>query len=331
MRLLTEKKGFVPMLQAMAFRNATGHLGFIQKDGDTINYFVNTDNELYSVNGTNSWKSWVQQVEGGYLSGDKETITKASIEYFLNGYCETININIVEIADVTRPGSYYPRIDRENIYFNYVNEQFLQDVRAYQNIQASLDQLFNYIEPSIANLSAYGHKIRELLILACTEVECLLVKTLLENGYQQRDRYSTNDYVKLKSILGLDRFEVKLTQYPSLKAFKPFHGWDDGNPTKTLPWYNAYNSVKHNRSDNITDANFEHLLDAMSAIHILLESQYGKDIFERWSGRTEDRSIFKTTTRPKWACNLVSSPIFTAGYDIKVSWPEKRQYFVDNK
>ncbi|HGE2360445.1 TPA: hypothetical protein ACGJRP_003481 [Pseudomonas aeruginosa] len=220
------------MLQAMAFRNATGHLGFIQKDGDTINYFVNTDNELYSVNGTNSWKSWVQQVEGGYLSGDIETITKASIEYFLNGYCETININIVEIADVTRPGSYYPRIDRENIYFNYVNEQFLQDVRAYQNIQASLDQLFNYIEPSIANLSAYGHKIRELLILACTEVECLLVKTLLENGYQQRDRYSTNDYVKLKSILGLDRFEVKLTQYPSLKAFKPFHGWDDGNPTK---------------------------------------------------------------------------------------------------
>lgn len=174
------------MLQSMAFRNATGHLGFIQKDDDAVNYFVNTENDLYSVNGANSWNSWVQQVDGGYLSGDKENLTKASIEYFLNNYAETININVVEIAEVMRPGSYYPRIDRENIYFNYVNEQFLQDVRAYQNIQSSLDQLFNYIEPSTANLSAYGHKIRELLILACTEVECLLVKTLIENGYEQK-------------------------------------------------------------------------------------------------------------------------------------------------
>lgn len=319
------------MIQTIAFRNGTGHLGFIQKDGNSISYYVNTDQELYSVSGANSWNSWIQQVEAGYLKGDKESLSVESIKFFLNNHAETISIQIVETAEVVRPGSYYPRIDRENIYFNYVDEQFLQDVRAYQNIQASLDQLFNYIEPAIANLPAYGHKIRELLILACTEVECLMVKCLIENGYAQKDRYSTNDYVKCKDLLGLERFEVKLIQYPAVKSFKPFQGWQADSPTKTLVWYNAYNSVKHNRSDNITDANLEHLLDAMSAIHILLESQYGKSIFERWSGRTEDRSIFKTTVRPKWPCNEVTAPIFTAGYDFNTTWSDKRQYFIDHK
>lgn len=319
------------MIQTIAFRNGSGHLGFIQKDGNFINYYVNTDQELYSVSGANSWHSWIQQVEAGYLKGDKELLSVESIKFFLNNHAETISIEIIEAAEVVRPGSYYPRIDRENIYFNYVDEQFLQDVRAYQNIQASLDQLFNYIEPAIANLPAYGHKIRELLILSCTEVECLMVKCLIENGYEQKDRYSTNDYVKCKDLLGLERFEVKLIRYPTVKPFKPFQGWKSDSPTKTLIWYNAYNSVKHNRSDNITDANLEHLLDAMSAIHILLESQYGKSIFERWSGRTEDRSIFTTTVRPKWPCNEVTAPIFTAGFDFNATWSDKRQYFIDHR
>lgn len=319
------------MIQTIAFRNATGHLGFVQKEGDLINYHVETDVELYSVDGANSWKSWVQQVESGYLKGDLQHLSKEAILYFLNQYASTISLDIIEMAQVDRPGSYYPRVDRENFLFDYVNEEFRQDMRAYQNIQTTLDNLFNYIEPAIANLSAYGHKIRELLILACTEVECLLVKALIENGYDERDRYSTNDYVKCKSLLGLEDFEVKLIQYSSVKSFRPFKGWDASSPTKTLLWYNAYNSVKHNRSENITDANLEHLLDAMSAIHILLESQYGKSIFERWSGRTEHRSIFKTTARPKWACSAVCVPILTAGYELDVKWPEKRLYFIDHK
>ncbi|RYE38341.1 MAG: hypothetical protein EOP48_27245, partial [Sphingobacteriales bacterium] len=135
--------------------------------------------------------------------------------------------------------------------FPITRNKFLSGV-AFINFQSASDdlnkKLFNYIEPAIANLSAYGHKIRELLILACTEVECLLVKALIENGYDERDRYSTNDYVKCKSLLGLDDFEVKLIQYSSVKSFRPFKGWDASSPTKTLLWYNAYNSVKHNRS-----------------------------------------------------------------------------------
>ncbi len=320
------------MVQLVAFRNVDGYLGFIQRDGNHVSYYVNTPVALYSISGTNSWQTWVQYIDAGHGgNADREIIGQEAIKYFLNGYQETISIDIVEMEDVQRPGSFYPRISRENILFNYVDEQFLQDVRAYQNIQYSLDGLFNYIEPSANNLSAYGHKIRELLILACTEVECLLVKTLVDNGYEQKDRYSTNDYIKCKNILGLDKFEVTLVQYPNMKVFKPFHNWNAESPTKSLPWYSAYNAVKHNRSDNITDANLEHLLDAISAIHVLLESQYGKGIFERWNSQTEDRSIYKTVTRPKWSCKEVTAPILIAGYSINAKWTDKRKYFEDYK
>ncbi|WP_456020856.1 hypothetical protein [Pseudomonas protegens] len=320
------------MVQLVAFRNVDGHLGLIQRDGNHVSYYVNTPFAHYSISGANSWQTWVQYIDAGHGgNADREVIGQEAIKYFLSGYQETISIDIVEMGDVQSPGSFYPRISRENIFFNYVSEQFLQDVRAYQNIQYSLDGLFNYIEPSANNLGVYGHKIRELLILACTEVECLLVKTLVDNGYEQKDRYSTNDYVRCKDILGLDKFEVTLVQYPSVKVFKPFYNWNAESPTKSLPWYNAYNAVKHNRSDNIKDANLEHLLDAISAIHVLLESQYGKDIFERWNSQTEDRSVYKTVTRPKWSCTEVTAPILIAGYSISAKWTEERKYFEDNK
>ncbi|MFA5978714.1 MAG: hypothetical protein WC818_10735 [Pseudomonas sp.] len=320
------------MVQLVVFRNVDGHLGFIQRDGNDISYYVNTPVALYSISGANSWQTWVQYIDAGHGgNADREIIGKEAIKYFLHGYQETISTDIVEMEDVQRPGSFYPRVSRENIFFNYVSEQFLQDVRAYQNIQYSLDGLFNYIEPSASNLSAYGHKIRELLILACTEVECLLVKTLVDNGYEQKDRYSTSDYIKCKDILGLDKFEVTLVQYPSVKVFKPFRDWKAESPTKSLPWYNAYNAVKHNRSDNITDANLEHLLDAISGIHILLESQYGKGIFERWNSQTEDRSVYKTVARPQWNCTEITAPILIAGYSIDAKWTEQRKYFEDYK
>lgn len=320
------------MVQLVVFRNIDGHLGFIQRDGNDVSYYVNTPVALYSISGANSWQTWVQYIDAGYGgNADREIIGQEAIKYFLNGYQETISIDIVEMENIQRPGSFYPRISRENIFFNYVSEQFLQDVRAYRNIQYSLDDLFNYIEPSTSNLSAYGHKIRELLILACTEVECLLIKTLVDNGYEQKERYSTNDYIKCKDILGLDKFDVALVQYPSVKVFKPFHDWKAGSPTKSLPWYNAYNAVKHNRSDNITDANLEHLLDAISAIHILLESQYGKGIFERWDSHTEDRSVYKTVARPQWNCTEITAPILIAGYSITAKWTEQRKYFEDYK
>ncbi|MFJ3370579.1 hypothetical protein [Pseudomonas sp. NPDC086251] len=84
-------------------------------------------------------------MEGGYRQGDKDSPSAASISYYLQSHAETINREVFELTTVDKPGFYFPRINRGNVGFNYVNDAFHLDVRAYRNIQASLDTLFNVL------------------------------------------------------------------------------------------------------------------------------------------------------------------------------------------
>lgn len=57
-----------------------------------------------------------------------------------------------------------------------------------------------YIETDITYLNAYGHKIRELLILACAECERLWVDYIRPDG-DTNQRLTISDYVKPKDKL----------------------------------------------------------------------------------------------------------------------------------
>lgn len=322
-------------MKVVVFRNQRGDLGFFQKDGSKIRYLINCASDLGCIDGTGDWSTWdlnnlIKEQDGG--PADNQNITAEIISHFLK-YRNTANRDITELHEVKYPGAYYPRIRREEIDFDYVGPSFLQDMRAYQNIQSSLDNLFNFIEPVKINLKTYGHKIRELLILACTEVEYLLLKALTENGYREKERYSTADYVHCRDVLKLNLYEVELTQYSSLGIFTPFKDWSESRSTASIPWYNAYNQVKHNRSDNIPHANLKHLLDAVAAIHILLESQYGERIFQGLFGAPEYKSVFYTLTRPNWEISEITAPILKTedkSYSVQTEWLNQRKYFEDH-
>lgn len=264
------------------------------------------------------------------LFDDPEPEEELTLEYL--NICirdHGITEKVVEIHKLESPGYYYPRVARENINFNYVTKEFLQDIRAFKNIQQSLDNLFNYIEPEQINLKTYSHKIRELLILSCTEAEYLMKKVLLDNGYVSSRLY-TSDYFKCKNILKLGEYEVVLKQYTDLKRFHPFKEWTDigGRTTSSIPWYQAYNAVKHDRGGNISQANLEHLLDAVAAIHILLESQYGRNIFNDWKGLTDDRSMFSTLNYPHWELSEITAPILKIpSYEVETEWIGEMRIF----
>ena len=263
-------------MKAFVFRLEKGKLGFFQVRDGRVYFILKAGMGNFDADGMDLWDTWCQHknMEQQATSVD---VTSEVIEFFLRRKSITGD-HVVELREVKHPGAYYPRMMRENLRFTHQGQSFLQDMRAYQNIQSSLDSLFNFIEPAEINLKTYGHKIRELLILACTEAEYLLLKTLTENGYKEKQRYNTVDYIKCRDILKLNQYEVRLKQYSDLGTFTPFEGWNTCHTTESIAWYDAYNKVKHNRNDNIANANIKHLLDAVSAIHILLESQYGEGI-----------------------------------------------------
>src|SRR5204862_332533 len=72
------------------------------------------------------------------------------------------------------PAQYHPRIWRGELAGDVLPETdqwALSGLKSLGILDNRLAQIFNFIEPAPQNENAYGHELRHLLILACTEVE----------------------------------------------------------------------------------------------------------------------------------------------------------------
>jgi hypothetical protein len=141
---------------------------------------------------------------------------------------------------------------------------------------AALNDLFLYVEPDGAGLDAYGPKTRELLILACTEVENLWTTFLRRTNLTPGPRgFSTNDYVKLRNPLHLTEFRVNLVPYQAVPVLNPFGDWDATTPTQSLAWYDAYNKAKHDRAAHLQLATILRCIEAVAANIVLHCVRFG--------------------------------------------------------
>jgi len=149
-----------------------------------------------------------------------------------------------------------------------------QSIQGIRILVEEIEKIFLTINPCSKNFDVYGHNLRNILLIACMEVEAALTGILMANNYN-KDRLTTNDYVKLLIPMMLDAYEVKLLSYPDIPTIKPFLNWDSSNPTKSLPWYDAYNKTKHDRESNFTYATLEHAINSIAAAIIILYAQFG--------------------------------------------------------
>lgn len=147
-------------------------------------------------------------------------------------------------------------------------------IRAFLLIQKDLLGLFDYIEPSDANSKTHSFRVHELLLRTCVEVEANCKAILRENGYQRSDDkdWSMSDYKKVEQSHYLSQFEVKISNWLGQDSCrKPFFNWSSGG---SLPWYQAYNSTKHDRHSNFEKANFRNLIDAVCGLSAIMASQF---------------------------------------------------------
>lgn len=145
------------------------------------------------------------------------------------------------------------------------NEMRLSEYSLRLLIQ-KLDEIFLYIEPDVLSLNTYSHKTRELLILACTEVENFWQYYMNQSSQKPIGRnYTTKDYVKLLDKLYLNDFEFTLKTYSTISAIRPFENWNSSAPTTTLTWYDAYNKTKHDRDTHFSQATLINCINAVVA------------------------------------------------------------------
>jgi len=162
----------------------------------------------------------------------------------------------------------------ENIFMidKRYSDDRLEICRSYKIIEKDLLQLFEYIEPTDSNLSIYSHKIYGLLLRASTEFETNSKRILEANGYTKCKNLEIRDYFKINKASRLCDYSIVLDFWnPNKKILHPFKEWNNGH---SLSWYQAYNSVKHDRNKNFNKASLENTLNAIAGLFAILFSQF---------------------------------------------------------
>ena len=83
----------------------------------------------------------------------------------------------------------------------------------------------------------------------------------------------------------LGNYSTRVSPYLDASDRYPFRKWSEGEPTKSIAWYHAYNLTKHDREALFAEASLEHAMDAVAACAIIVFAQYGTlptfEIFNR--------------------------------------------------
>ena len=133
-------------------------------------------------------------------------------------------------------------------------------------LHESLRDIFTYVQPDPLQQTVFSHHIRNLILLAATEFEAQCIGILEANNVSPQGRYfNTNDYVRLKPVMRLERYVCRLAMFPAYPSISPFDGWDPSNPTSSLHWYDAYNKTKHNRETEFANASLHNAILAVAA------------------------------------------------------------------
>lgn len=131
-----------------------------------------------------------------------------------------------------------------------------------------LQEILLFIEPSEDGLKAYSHKIRELLFLACSDLESTLKK------YKFGKNERMENYIEILKFVDLTKYKISLVGYANPYKCCPFEHWEKSKASQSLPWYDAYNKIKHNREDNFHFATLENCINAIAANLIMFAIRF---------------------------------------------------------
>jgi hypothetical protein len=220
-------------------------------------------------------------------------------------------------------GAYHPRIarpyssdpadspgtnpeDEAESVRNEKTEILIESAGQLHHLKEHLEEISRVVRPHPNNFSAFGHEIRNVFIIACTEVEAQWHGVMKANGYDGFDQRhgddvgSTNDYVELLKPLKLDQYLVKFPYFPSIEPISPFEHWtrEKPGPTQSLEWYAAYNKVKHDREKHFEQAHLKHAFHAAAAYFVMLCAQHGWELAAR--PKLAATRFFQLKKAPTW-------------------------------
>ena len=215
-------------------------------------------------------------------------------QYYISIYRPIFTHDLTEVFQATSqsetPFTEYYKDLPINCFQDYSNQ-----LRQLEIILDDIAEVFKVVAPHHNQFSVFGHAIRNIIILACTELDARMLSILANNGVSPDGKYfEMRDYFKLKSPLKLDEYKLSFYRYGDLGTFSPFSTWEND---EQLHWYQAYNHIKHNREKHFAEAKLFNAINSIMAYAIILTAQYGyrNDLWRETVGK-----IIHIEKEPKW-------------------------------
>jgi hypothetical protein len=195
------------------------------------------------------------------------------------------------------------------------------------HLKEHLEEICRVVYACQDNYKVYGHEIRNVLIVASTEVEAQWYGVLKANGHKFKNgeqRPSSQDYVELLRPLRLDEYSVRFPFFPAMEVVWPFKGWNSKKPTKSLDWYAVYNKVKHDRETHFQDAKLLYAFKAAAAYFVMLCAEHGREVAA--PEPVAANKFFYLKDRPKWEPAYRYAPTSKNG---RFEFDKCHKYFAD--
>lgn len=144
----------------------------------------------------------------------------------------------------------------------------------YLILEERFENSIRYVELQRDNYSTYSIDFVNQIQMIGSEID-VIMKAM--SGFCATDRKNIADYASVILVKYPDivNWEIKVRDI----VYIPFGGWNASNAASSLPWWEAYNDVKHGRDGNFKKASLENTLNALMALY-LLEMLYFKKIAE---------------------------------------------------
>lgn len=143
-------------------------------------------------------------------------------------------------------------------YYLYLEEDFMKLTR-YINIHSN-------------NYKTFSDEIHKQLLSVAMEFENINKEINKELGNKLNDRCNIVEFGKwlFDSVTDYENIVIEIKFSKENLILNPFKKEKfkekNGKEIEQIPWWRAYNQIKHDRYKNYIDVNFEHLLNALAAL-----------------------------------------------------------------
>ena len=309
---------YQPHFESLLFNNST--IGMQPVSISDKPYCSYAQDHFIEISNKNIKNKLLEKIPFITRDGRNVKLIKSELNYGEKYHCmyrpmfSPIYRELFDISKDVIPACYYqdPPIECVENYNSYIRQLDL--------IVDELSAIFKVVHPSKNNFKTYGNAIRNVIILACTEIDTIMKSIMKSNGvYRKNDVFKTTDYVRLMAPMQLRKYSLQIKYMEEIGTFAPFKNWKAGKSSQSIPWYDAYNKVKHDRESNFYLATLSNAINSVIALAITLIARYGyrNDIWNERMGK-----IFNVVTEPLWRIKDFYLPSFELNNTVFVKHPD---------